>query len=288
METQRRARATASIDGTPASEAFRSVPYPYLPPEDIMKSRLLKYIEATGNSALSKEACGCCGGSMFIKFMHRGSIPINSIPNAHHLRPSVPHRSHILTNNLLLCPEAVKHQGDGYVVTICTKCWDSLKRNSQPTFALARGFWVGAVPLEISCLNMAERLLIQLEFPRIYLIKLMPKKKNSGGKWAGLPSDQLMDGMKGSVCSVHMPTTDVIRMLEGSLAKRPMLPNPTLVLSHTLSLAFLGFGKSVPYHLRGLLTINRHRVMLAIYHQQRGREATPLTIPLTRLESARN
>lgn len=264
LENRRQARAAASVDGTPASEAFRSVPYPYLPPEDIMKTRLQKYIEATGNLALSKQACASCGGMMFRKFMHRGSVSVNSIPNAHHLQPAAPHPSHLLTRELLLCPEAVCSIDNEIACTFCTKCWDSLVRDRQPTFALARGFWVGAVPLEISCLNMAERLLIQLEFPRIYLVKLMPKKKNRGGKWGSLPLDQLMDGMKGSVCSVHMPTTDVVKMLEGKLAQRPMLPNPTWVLSHTLSLAFLGFGRSVPYHLRGLFTINRRRVMSAI------------------------
>lgn len=264
VENRRQARTAASVDGTPASESFRAFPYPYLPPNDIMKTSLQKYIEATGNSALSKQACASCGGLMFRKFMHRSPVAIDDIPNAHHLQPAAPHPSHHLIQDLLLCPEAVHSNDDSTACTFCTKCWDSLLRNRQPTFALAKGFWVGAVPAELSCLNMAERLLVQLEFPRIYLVKLMPKKKNRGGKWGSLPIDQLMDGMKGSVCSVHMPTTDVIKMLEGKLAQRPMLPNPTWVLSHTLSLAFLGFGRSVPYHLRGLFTINRRRVMSAI------------------------
>lgn len=265
LEAQRHTRAVAASVGTTASHDFVSTPFLYLPPDSVMRDRLSAYREHSGASALKKQPCASCGRNLFIKQMQPNSIPIGSIPNSNHLKPTNPHRSHTLTNDLLLCSEAVSHSTNGILeCTLCTNCYKSLQRNTRPTLALSRGFWLGAVPFTISRLNLAERILVQLDFPRIYLIKLMLKKRSASGGAYGMPSDLLMDGMKGSICSVHMPTTDVVSLLAGELRKRPRLPNPPWVLSHTLSIAFLGFGRFAPYYLRGLFTVRRRFVIEAI------------------------
>ena len=76
---------------------------------------------------------------------------------------------------------------------------------------------MGDVPDCLKSLALTERILIQLVFPRIHLVKLRPKKKTSTGKSLPMPPSQLHDGLNGSVCSVQMPTSGILQMLEGTL-----------------------------------------------------------------------
>lgn len=98
------------------------------------------------------------------------------------------------------------------------------------------------------------------------MVKLQPKKRAATGAPLAVPADreQLFDGISGSVCSVKMPTDEVVQMLEGKLANTPTLPNPPLILAHTISVAYLGFGKTPPYFLRNLFTVRRKAILAAI------------------------
>ena len=54
-------------------------------------------------------------------------------------------------------------------------------------------FMAGDLPDVIKQLTLAEHILIQLAFPRAYLVKLQPKKRTS------MPLDKLYDGISRSV-----------------------------------------------------------------------------------------
>lgn len=207
--------------------------------------------------------------------MHPSPVRLRDIPNPRHLVPDQPHDSHTLFDNLLLCRSAVfDADSDTHAsCTICTKCLSALSKNTRPSNALSRGYWFGDIPDEIACLNAAELHLIQLRFPRVYLVKMQMKRRNGSGARVKLPYDQMMDGMRGSVSSVHMPTSDAVKMLEGSLAERPRLPNPTWVLGHTILIAFLGLGKHAPYYLQGLFKV---RLRCVIHALARLRQINPL------------
>ena len=44
--------------------------------------------------------------------------------------------------------------------SICKTCYAAVKKNKLPKFALARGLWIGNVPLQLQDLQYFERLLI--------------------------------------------------------------------------------------------------------------------------------
>lgn len=54
--------------------------------------------------------------------------------------------------------------------SVCSFCYDSLCLEEQPTMSLASGFWVGHVPVELSGLTLAERLLIARRVPGVYVL----------------------------------------------------------------------------------------------------------------------
>lgn len=237
----REANFRATVPSLPSYQLYENTPYMSLPSEDEMRDQLQMFIDATGNDALEKVPCMSCGGRFFASLCKPGFLALDKIPNAHLLRPEIEHPLHVYTSGLLLEPTAVSVSPQGTPQgTICLKCYGSLSSKAQPTNSLARGLWLGDVPDVIKQLTLAERILIQLAFPRAYLVKLQPKKRTN------MPPDQLFDGISGSVCSVKMPADEVIQMLEGKIANKPTLPNPPLVLAHTISIAYLGFGKTPP------------------------------------------
>lgn len=242
-------------------------PFLWLPSEDTMKDCLSDYVNHTGNDALQKLSCAACGTLDFSRNFSPRPFNLADIPHRQHLIPgdADEYTHYDLTDGLLLCKQDVRVLPDGTSeCTICTDCHAALSRDRRPTFAISRGFWVGDIPDVLRQLTIAERILIQQVFPRVYLVKCRPRKKTSNGAPLGLPDDLLMDGIHGSVCSVKMPTTDAVRMLEGELANKPVLPNPSWVLASTLSVAFLGFGSVPTYYLRGMFTVRRKMLLDAL------------------------
>jgi hypothetical protein len=261
----REANFRSTVPTLPTYQTYDDIPFLALPSEDVMRDRLKMFVDATNNDALKKFPCLSCGGQHFASMCKPGSIALDKIPNSHHLKPDVEHPMHEYTAGMLLERSAVTFNMQGkYEGTICLKCYRSLCNNNRPANALARGLWVGDVPEELKKLTLAERILVQLAFPRVYLVKLQPKKRRATGAPMALPADQLFDGISGSVCSVKMPTDEVVCMLEGKLANAPTLPNPSLILAHTISVAYLGFGKTPPYYLRNLFLVRRQVVLSAI------------------------
>lgn len=258
----------------PTYSLYPTVPYMELPDDNVKRDSLQRFIDATNNASLKKLICITCGGYFFPSLCHPKPIPLSSIPNSHHLIPDTPHISHVYTQHMLLERAGITQSPDGIAQGIlCLKCYNALTKNSRPAHAIARGFWVGEVPDCLQVLTLAERILIQLAFPRVYLVKLRPKKRTSTGNPLPIPPSQLHDGLSGSVSSVQMPTTGILQMLEGTLNSKRSLPNPSDVLAHTISIAYLGFGNAPPYYLRGLFNVRRkavHQALLTL------REINPL------------
>src|ERR1700733_4919947 len=166
-------------------------PYMHLPSDDIKRERLQQFINATNNAAIKKLACIACGGYFFASLCHPEPFPLTSIPNPHHLIPDIPHVSHVYTQRMLLERGAISKSPAGIEQgTLCLKCFNALSRNTPPPLALARGFWVGDIPQCLQALTLAERILIQLAFPRVYLVKLRPKKKTPTGATLPIPPTQ--------------------------------------------------------------------------------------------------
>ena len=266
QKRQQRAPQIARPLVLPTYSLYENTPFLALPSIDIMRRRLRTYIDAMGNDAMKKLPCLSCGCKYFQSEFCQNPIPLSEIPNIHNLVPIDPHPVHAYTAGMLLERSALTRSANGTPQgTICLKCYASLCKNTRPTFALSRGFWVGSVPEELQILTMAERLLVQLAFPRVYLVKLRPKAQTSSGAALGLPAEQLHDGLSGSICSVRMPpSNDIVDMLKGNLTVARSMPNPLLLLAHTISVAYVGFGKVPPYYLRNLFTVRRKVVLDAL------------------------
>lgn len=261
----RESQISATARNLPSYQTYDNDTFMALPPEEEMRDRLQMFIDATGNDAMRKVGCMSCGGRFFASLCRPKPLALDDIPHVHNLKPEVEHPAHVYKSGLLLEPTALSVSLEGAVQgTICVKCYNSLASNTRPTNSLARGFWLGDVPDAIKQLTFAERILIQLAFPRAYLVKLQPKRRSNSGAQCSIPHDQLFDGLSGSVCSVKMPADDVIQMLEGKLVNTPTLPSPPIVLAHTISIAYLGFGKAPPYYLRNLFVVRRKVVLAAI------------------------
>lgn len=262
-------RLTTLTTPLPTYSLYPTVPYMELPDDNVKRDSLRRFIDATNNATLKKLICITCGGYFFPSLCHPNPIPLSSIPNPHHLIPDIPHISHVYTQYMLLERAGITQSPSNVAQGIlCLKCYNALSKNSRPAHAIARGFWVGDVPDCLKTLTLAERILIQLAFPRVYLVKLRPKKRTSTGKPLPMSPSQLHDGLSGSVSSVQMPTTGILQMLEGTLNSKRSLPNPSNVLAHTISVAFLGFGNVPPYYLRGLFSVRRkavHQALLTLH-----------------------
>ena len=126
-----------------------------------------------------------------------------------------------------------------------------------PDFALARGLWIGEVPSTLKFddagsdgLNLIESLLISLDFPRVFLIKLFAKTHR-------LPSDQRIRALKGNVVTYEMPATDIEQFITPEV-----LPHPPEILSSVVSVAWTGKGEMPD--TRGLFKVRRSKIQSAL------------------------
>ena len=139
-------------------------------------------------------------------------------------------------------------------IKLCHDCAHHLeKKKTRPPLSLARGTWVGDVPPEISSLTLPERLLIATNYTFVQVIKLCPKTFQGGDP------QQRQRGIKGTCSTFRQNTPEVIRMLEGKL-----LPHPTSILYHVLSVAFIGKARPLKTDLKPKFSISRIRVLRAL------------------------
>jgi hypothetical protein len=256
MARRQLARDQEAIKDTCDSPEYASYQYCGDISFEICCDRLVAYAHATGNGALEKFVCAACARWDTRGTMHPIRYSLAEIPNRHRLVPIDPHYDHILFDGLLLHPNGMYSEGSQ--VHLCLECFRCLYRDRQPTFALARGFWVGLIPSELRSLTFPEKILIALAIPRSYIIKLQPKSDNA----RHLPFDQRNDALIGNVCSLAMPHERIQAMLNGELSNH--LPHHPRILADVISIAFVGVGKCPPSYLRGYFNVSRARVHLAL------------------------
>jgi len=124
--------------------------------------------------------------------------------------------------------------------SFCEECLNRLKIGKLPPLALANNMWIGAVPLELSVLTLAECLLISMYFPTAYVFKLYPKHTGS----ASWDPSQLYDGMKGNVSTYPLDPALVADMIDGKL-----FPMPPKILCCTVAVTFITPSGQ---HMKGL------------------------------------
>jgi hypothetical protein len=138
---------------------------------------------------------------------------------------------------------------------VCMECIRALHSDKTPTFALANGLWIGAIPHELAYLTLPERLLIAKYFPAAYIIKLFPKKKGAR-HW---DKRQMYSGLKGNVSTYQLDQGQIASMIDGSI-----LPQQMKVLAATIGITFVG-PKNLPEKcLPDIFKVRRTRVQRAL------------------------
>ena len=119
-------------------------------------------------------------------------------------------------------------------VHICSTCLRDLQsnKNKLPWLSLENNLWVGCIPWQLDILTFAEQLLIAHVYPRVYTIKLFPKKVGGHRGQANLQR-----GMQGNVSSYELNMDSVTSMLEGNL-----MPCPPEILASIITITFIRVG----------------------------------------------
>lgn len=197
------------------------------PPTEVLKSRLTRYIDASGEAALEQRVCGSCAR---IRFRHQLlEVPISRLPNKTLLCPTTRHPAHVLHNGLLLHQPSIGN--DGTTLLICMECFNSLKNNKRPQFSLGNNMWVGDVPLELQDLTLPERMLIARYFLAAFIVKLFPKQRGARA-W---DHAQMHNGLRGNVSTYRLDPKQVASIVDG----RTYPPHPR-ILSATIGITFVG------------------------------------------------
>jgi hypothetical protein len=155
---------------------------------------------------------------------------------------------------MLLAPEGVIRQGARLIAHICLGCLGDLKKDTAlpPKFSLANNLWVGAVPVELSCLTFPEQLLIAHLYPRVYVFKLFPK--SGGGSANGLQR-----AMRGNVSTYELNVDAMAAMVEGQL-----MPCPPAVLSSLIAITYIGVGRIPKNWIHSTFRVRRYHVSRAL------------------------
>ena len=211
------------------------------PPKEVLDQIIVDFLRRTSNDALKLVVCACCGREA--NGNESTLLSLSTIPNRNLLKPHEAHPAHDLYDGILLEPAGIDLRTKQ--ASFCEECLNRLKIGKLPPLALANNMWIGAVPLELSVLTLAERLLISMYFPTAYVFKLYPKHAGS----ASWDPSQLYDGMKGNVSTYPLDPALVADMIDGKL-----FPMPPKILCCTVAVTFITPSgqhmKGLPSHLR--------------------------------------
>jgi len=197
------------------------------PSQEKLDDIISRFIDATGNKALRSVACGSCAREMN---MHEcDKIPLEDIPNRHHLIPHMIHPAHNLIDGLLIYAPALGNLKA--TVYLCNECRNQLKNDKRPRLSLSNGMWIGDIPSQLKNLTLPERLLLAKYFPSAYIVKLFPKHKNAHS-W---DRSQLHSALKGNVSTYRLDPRQVANMIDGA-----KFPRPAKILSATIGITFVG------------------------------------------------
>nr|GAT45226.1 predicted protein [Mycena chlorophos] len=225
-------------------------PFLQVAPVTTVNDCIARFIDRTSNAALRKVVCVVCARRIF---QHTAvECEPEQLPNKDVLRPTHPHPQHELVGDILLHAPAVRQPAPHYV---CSECHAQLLLGDLPRFALANNLWIGDIPFELSVLDLAERLLIGLHFPAVYVIKLFPKAPY--GKH--LKESTIASGVRGNVSTYRLGTNEIAEMVSDQ-----QLPRPAALLSALIAVTFVGFKKLPLRILSKEFEVRRHRVRDAL------------------------
>ena len=239
-DRQRKQELRIQTDGIPQARNDRveAEQFMDIPNQEETKELYSRFFEATNNSALRHYTCAVCGRYRMESEGRFTTKPISEIPNRHRLISHQTDAKPVYVEGLLLETKGcIYKEGQETEVIMCHDCFDSLKRGGEedllpPRFSYANGLWYGPLPEELRVLTLPEILLISLNYPRVYLIKLQPKR---GGK--RFESDTLQTALVGNVISFEQNTQQMAEMTMGNL-----MPRKPDILASLVSVALVSVG----------------------------------------------
>ncbi|KAF7313012.1 ATP-dependent DNA helicase [Mycena kentingensis (nom. inval.)] len=133
---------------------------------------------------------------------------------------------------------------------ICRQCKAAIDRGKTPVLSLANNMWIGEIPFELRVLTLPERLLISLNFPAAFIVKLYSKD--------GSPTP-VNTALRGNVSTYRLHAPAVADMLVGNI-----LPQPVGLLASIIAVTFVGRKLRPLYGLKRILQVRRQRVVDAL------------------------
>jgi hypothetical protein len=243
----------SSEDVEEAVGLFALETYLASPSEEVKSSHLAKFIDRTSNRETAQVVCVVCACKVFS--VETEEVDLDALPGQDLLVLFIRHCAQHLVCNMLLYHHTVSFLHGKPSGRVCTKCLQDLCTHKLPALALSNGLWVGDVPPQLAILTLPERVLIGLNFPVAYIVKLYPQKKGARN-WDTLA---LNSGLRGNVSTYRLNTSDISSMIEGRL-----LPRRPALLVATIGISIIG-PKNLPVQsLPSFLTVHHGRVKDAL------------------------
>lgn len=214
-----------------------------LPSEDAVHSCSRRFYMSMNQAALQCSMCAVCTRECGVMDEETILVPLSNLPNATHLRPTLPHEAQEFFKGLILETAGIIWEETGDLVSLCSQCLCHLqdaKLTGPPPLSLANGLWIGNVPWQLQILLFAEQLFVTLLYPHIYVFKVFPKKL--GGVHS---MENLQRGMHGNVSMYQLNMEVIESMISGNLMLRP--PE---ILASLVTVAFIGDSR-LPKHWMG-------------------------------------
>lgn len=141
---------------------------------------------------------------------------IQHIANKEQLQPDVLHEDQELMEGMLIEKKGCIIQDGKTHIQICSQCVDAMDSctTGPPKFSLANNLWVGNMPWQFEVLMLPEELLLAWVFPRVFIIKLFPKRGH-------MEVEMMNSVLQGNVMTFSMNVPKVINMLKGNLMPQP-------------------------------------------------------------------
>ena len=261
-DRQRQQEIRIQTDGIPQvrHDRHESEQFMDIPDQEETRELYRKFFEATNNAAVRHYTCGVCGRYRMESEAHFTTKPISAIPNRHRLKSHQEDARPVYVEGLLLEPKGcIFRQGEETEVRLCKDCLDSLKKGGDedllpPRFSYANGLWYGPLPEELRVLTLPEILLISLNYPRVYLVKLQPKRGANR-----YDPETLQKALVGNVISFEQNTKQMAEMTMGNL-----MPRKPAILASLVSVALVSVGPLKKSWLANTFKVRRAYVWRAL------------------------
>ena len=228
-----------------------------------VKAHYEQFYTATSKAALAHHTCAVCARSRTSKEQKTREVQLDQLPNSHRLTPSPVQQRIVppteLTRGLLLGRAGFRKptNNDEISVCVCEECFTDLTKahiTGPPRHSLANDLWTGPTPWELEVLTLPERLLISLNFTRVYIIKLQPKAGSSG-----YDPSSLQSALVGNVIAYEHNMPKISAMVNGDI-----LPHKPDILASLISIALVSVGVLRKSWLRNTFQVRRNVVQRAL------------------------